>query len=179
MNMCYYITIGLPANKAELLPEHVPRDLHIEQVANRSALEQMGAGYSAYLLTTGGCSCALFGEPADDAGGGREARARSKQQRRRRKYEKMGWSTAKIDRALCEQATHHKAEALVGLRADVQRFLGELAMQIGEVAVVVHWYDDVVQDARFTCKRGPIVLPEAALGENLRLNPDEIVRIKV
>ena len=177
--MCYFITVGVPRDKAEFLEEHVPRGLHVEGVANPSTLQQMARGLRTYLVTTGGCSCGLFSEPWHESEERREAQSHAEQERRLRKYERMGWSTAKIDRALRQRPTGRMAEPLVGLRGDVQRFLGELAANIGELAVVVHWYDENVQDARFTCKEGEVISPEAALGEQLRLTADEIVRIKV
>ena len=176
--MCYFITIGLPEDKVDSLEQQVPRGFHIAPIASTSVLQQMEHGFCTYLLMSGGCSCDLFRVPPTETEESGHAPKDSKQERLRHKYEKMGWSTAKIDRALSQ---HRKdgAEPFIGLRGDVQRLLGEVAKNVNQLAVVVHWYDGDVQEAQFACKQGEIASPEIALKEGLRLGTDEILRIKV
>lgn len=176
--MCYFITVALSENKAEFLEKHVPRGLHIRRIAHQSVLQHAPHGFCAYLLMSGGCSCALFNESPKESDGNRQVEDRLDQERLRRKYQKRGWSTVKTNRALRQHATSSKASLVVGLRGDVQQFLGELAMNVEQLAVLVHWYDGDVQDARFSCKEGDVVSPKDVLGEGLRVSPDEIVWIK-
>ena len=175
--MCYFITIGLPGDKAEFLEKRIPRGLHIRRIVHHAALQQMGHGFRTYLLMSGGCSCALFNERTNDSHEDRQAKGRSEQERLRRKYEKLGWSSAKIDRALGQHAGSPGAQSVAGLRGDVQRFLGELATIAGELAVLVHWYDEDVRDGDSACKKGEVVSPDAALEGRLHINSDEIVWI--
>ena len=171
--MCYFITIGLPDDKAKFLEDHIPHGFHIAPIANSSVLQQMGRGLRTYLLMSGGCSCSLFSKPPSDPNDGH-----SKQDRRRYKYEKMGWSAAKIERALTQRAKDREVEEFDGLRGGVQRFLGDLATNVVQLAVLVHWYDGDVQEARFTCKQGEVVSPDRLLEERLRIVADEIIWIK-
>ncbi len=176
--MCYFITLGVPEEKAEFFEQHVQRGFHIALIANASVLEEMGHGLRTYLLMSGGCSCSLFSEPHKEAGGDPQARQLSMQERLRHKYEKMGWSPSKIERALAQRPKDRGPKAFVGLRGDVQRFLGELATNVGQLAVLVHWYDEDLQDSRLACKQGAVVSPEIALEERLRIAADEIIWIK-
>jgi hypothetical protein len=176
--MCYFITIGLPEDKAEFFERHVQRGFHITPIANASVLRQMGQGLCTYLLMSGGCSCGLFREPPKETVADRDAHTRSAQDRFRRKYEKMGWSQAKIDRALAQRPKNRRPVEFIGLRGDVQRFLGELARNLEQLAVVAHWYDEDLQESRLACKQGPVVSPEALLEERLRIEVDEIVNVK-
>ena len=170
--MCYFITVGLAEDKAESLERHVPRGFHIAAIENASVLQQMGHGLRAYLLMSGGCSCDLFAEPS-------RVSEEEERQRLRHKYERMGWSAARIERALEQRAESREAASSPGLRTDVQRFLGQLAEGVGQVAVVVHWYGgEDVQEARLHCRQGMVVSPEIALAGKLELKADEIVRIK-
>ncbi len=177
--MCYFITVGLPEDKAPILETHVPRGFHIAPVFNRSVLRQMGDGFSTYLLMSGGCSCGLFFEPSGETEEDCQAREDSRQERLRHKYEKKGWTTAKIERALTQRPREQAIELPVGLRGDVQRFLGELAMSVGQLAVVVHWYDDDLEEAKVVCKEGKVISAQAAMEERLRLEANEIGWIKV
>ena len=88
--MCYFITIGLPEDKAEILEQHVRRGFHIAPVANASVLQQIGQGFHTYLLMSGWCSCDLFCEPHKETEGDPQVRQHSKQERLREKYKKMG-----------------------------------------------------------------------------------------
>lgn len=176
--MCYFITIGLPEDKAQFLEDHIPRGFHIAPIENLSVLEQMGRGFRTYLLMSGGCSCSLFNEPRPEAKEAGQTREHSRRERLRRKYEKMGWSAAKIDRALTQLPRGREGESFTGLRGDVQHFVGELALNVGEVAVVAHWYDGDVQETRLTLKPGRVVSPETALEEGLLVAAGEILRIK-
>lgn len=176
--MCYFITVGLHKDRVEGLERHVPRGLHIAPIANLSVLQQMGQGFSTYLLMSGGCSCDLFREPPTESKGVQQSRRHSKQERLRQKYEKMGWSPAKIDRALAQRPRGRELEPFTGLRQDVQRFIGEIAQNVGQLAVVVHWYDEDLQEGRLACKQqGEVVSPETLLEGRLRIGVDEIVRI--
>ena len=176
--MCYFITIGLPEDKAQSSKRNIPRGFHIALIANTSVLQAMGHGFCTYLLMSGGCSCDLFRAPPTENEEGGHAPQDSKQERLRHKYERMGWSAVKIDRALAQHRKDSRVEPFIGLRGDVQQFLGELAQNVRQLAVVVHWYDGDVQEARFACKQGEVVSLEIALKEGLRLATDEIVWIK-
>lgn len=170
--MCYFITVGLAEDKAEFLERHVPRGFHIAAIENASVLQQMGQGFRTYLLTSGGCSCDLFTESSRSS-------EEDKRQRLRHKYERMGWSAARIERALEQRAKSRGAASSPGLRIDVQRFLGQLAEVAGQVAVVAHWYGgEDVQGARLPCRLGNIVSPEIALAGKLEMKAEEIIRIK-
>ena len=175
--MCYFITVGLPEDKAEFLDRQVPRGFHIAPIANLSVLQQMGQGFRTYLLMSGGCSCELFRKSPTETDGDQQTWRHSKQERFRQRFEKMGWSPAKIDRALAQRSKGRR-ETFTGLRSDVQCFLGKLAMNVGQLAVVIHWYHGDVREARLACKQGGVVSPEAAIAEGLILGTDEIVRIK-
>ncbi len=175
--MCYFITVGVPESNSNALDKHVPRGMHIARVENPSLLSQMGDGFATYLLMSGGCSCDLFGESHHDPAERCEEQEHMAQERRRRKYEKRGWSKAKIERAIGQARGDPEAEPLVGLRRDVQRLLGEVAINAGEVAVVIHWYEQDVEESQFTCTQGPVVPAQDALEGRLQLECDEILRI--
>jgi hypothetical protein len=86
-------------------------------------------------VTTGFCSCELYSRPG---------RPRTEQlaEQLQRKYQKRGWSQAKIQRAV-EQAKQSQARfpaSAGGIREDVIERLQVLAESAGAVGVFAHWY---------------------------------------
>src|SRR3954470_11273974 len=115
--MCYFVTVAVPVEQAAALEKSIPRGLALHPVAPGSILRVLPAGYRAYVLTSGMCSCELFRAPEPPANEGRRESAA----RLRRKYAKRGWSDAKAARALAQAASHATPEqTFVGLRPDVR-----------------------------------------------------------
>jgi hypothetical protein len=141
--MCFFLTIAVPAGCAGEFEAAIPRGLAALPCDNRSLQSQLPRDFSTFLLTSGGCSCDLFRRnsvelPSPDP------------ERLRKRYEKRGWSAAKIERALKDASHSHRAlSSFVGLRADVRDLLAELVARHGEVAVVVHFYHGDVDAERF------------------------------
>ena len=96
--MCFFIAIAVPSNEAERVrTEHAARGMHIAPTANAAARAAAGPGRVPLLVTTGGCSCDWYKRPAESEA---ESEAHSKILKAKARYERMGWSKAKIERAL-------------------------------------------------------------------------------
>jgi hypothetical protein len=81
----------------------------------------------------------------------------------RRKYQKLGWSEAKTSRALESKASHEtRATGFLGLRADIRDLLADFAQRLGDVIIVVHWYEGAVETEKF------------ALSPIFRISPDQL-----
>lgn len=119
--MCALIHLGVPRSY-RLAPRRLPR---IDRIDNPSVAQAFGEPFAQFSITEGQCSCDLYGrpQPAPDLEG------------KRRKYERMGWSSAKIERALAESRDDDS-----GLREDVAALVAEIAEAAGEVRLVVHTY---------------------------------------
>ena len=61
--MCFFITIAVPAQKAGLVPEVLGRGFHTAPMANPAVAAALPAGYVTMLVTNGHCSCDLFASP--------------------------------------------------------------------------------------------------------------------
>jgi hypothetical protein len=103
-DMCQLVTIGIPralgstltafGGPREGLAVTPARNPHVALIFPKSDL--------LFDVTVGGCSCDLVGRFHGD-------RADVRLDRRRR-YEKLGWSPAKIDRALRASSTAHERD---------------------------------------------------------------------
>ena len=112
-----------------------PRAFRVAPQQNPSVNAAFGPAFVSFSVASGGCACELYSSP--------EARQRKdRSDSRRRRYERMGWSDAKIQRALGDsaEARSHSRHGPPGIREDVAAFLGDLAERSGELRLIVHHY---------------------------------------
>ena len=131
--MCYFITLGIQADRLSVLNTAVPRDLSAWRCENPYILKHMEVGCHGYALTDRHCSCDLYSCPSGQKG------STDPLFKRRRKYERRGWSEAKIQRALDDSSAHGKP-VKVGLRDDVRVLIADLVDKAGRIDVFVHFY---------------------------------------
>jgi hypothetical protein len=100
-------------------------------------MRHMPPQFCLLAVTDLGCSCSLYGGSSTD-----EEQERREIEHRRRKYKKKGWSSAKIERAIGD--LHHRQPSpseFLGIRPDLRHVLADVAEQVGELALVVHFYE--------------------------------------
>lgn len=143
--MCFFITIAVQARAAERVPAARKGDgLSIEPTQNPSALEAAGAGRVPLLVTFGGCSCGLYTRPATLNADLKAAKARAR-------YERHGWSRAKIDRALASmRRVPREGDGLHPLFLDVIR---QIVHVHGNAAFWVHDFTGKVETEPYAITR--------------------------
>jgi len=148
--MCFFIAIAVPHDAAERVrAEHTVRGMQIAPTANASARAAAGPGRVPLLVTTGGCSCDWYKRPAES-----ESEAASKLAKARARYERMGWSQAKIERAL-EGMTRSPRHDF-GLHPVVIELLQAVARDCGSAAVWVHDFSGEARTLAAVRSRGSI-----------------------
>jgi hypothetical protein len=97
--MCQLVTIGVPKSSGSAAPTFGgPRDpLAVAPSQNPHVAAIFPATDLRFQVTIGGCSCGLVGR---NHGAGEDGSSRQ-----RLRYERMGWSRAKIERALQASTT--------------------------------------------------------------------------
>lgn len=129
--MCELVTIGVPESVGSEFGG--PRDGLAVTPSRNSHLARIFPATDLRLdVTIGGCSCDLVGRPHG-------ARAGDESNRRRR-YEMLGWSRAKIDRALQASTAAHERDRA---NAHERRFRdGVLALldRMPSIRLFVHMY---------------------------------------
>jgi hypothetical protein len=158
--MCYFITLAVPQRHAAVVGETAPRGLTIYSTANRSLRESLPADHETFLITSGMCSCGLY--PAPSAA----EQPASREEHLRQAYAGRGWSQAKIDRAVAQSLAHKKqgSPRFVGYRADVVEFVRAIVTQTSVAALLAHFYDAGVEDARIV------------VGKPLGITPDRLAQ---
>jgi hypothetical protein len=173
VSMCYFITVGVPASGADALASAVPRAMALGRTHNQSVTEQMGTEYDAFVLTSGMCSCSLYSERNTPL-----VRKEKKLDVMRRKYKRLGWSEAKIARALKQSEEHGPGPTgFVGLRDDVRALLASVAEQVEKLAVVAHWYEEDLERGKITLTKGPHVTPTELRTTELPTQVDQILYV--
>ncbi len=173
--MCYLLSVALPSRMIGSLTA-APPDLTVTEMSNSSMSEYVPAGFSWYVVTESatGCSCRLFKDQREDM----ERRDRTIAARRRR-YNRKGWTSARINRALSQAVGDHiRRGAEPGLRADIRMFLADLAEHVGQVAVLVHWYDDGLGTERIVPVVGPSVSSDLFRSGEASVHADEIYTVQ-
>jgi len=89
--MCYFVFVGLPAQQQAMLVEQLTKaGFEVGSTGNAAVRAAFPKTDIVSVVTRGGCSCDIYGEPApafdEDA--------------QREKYRRKNWSDAKIERAI-------------------------------------------------------------------------------
>jgi hypothetical protein len=141
--MCFVLTVAVPANQVERIGEVFGPGFQTRPTGNQSVTEALPAGYEARVVTSGMCSCDLYARPRTQVDPDPDAHLR-------RKYKKLGWSEAKIQRAVDQAAgdSVKSTRPISGFRNDVAQSLRTLCRVAGSVAFLVHWYSGDIETER-------------------------------
>jgi hypothetical protein len=93
-----------------------------------------------------------------------------------KKYEKKGWSDAKIQRALNDQKS--KRFRSPGLRSDVIDLVTELTQAFGEVRLSLHWYSGSIDTEKFVLNDAGRVTLENFRQDTTTLRDETTIAIK-
>jgi len=144
--MCYFITIGVPANRSDDVRRHVPRGMQFLRIQNPALAKAMGSEHETFILTTGDCSCNLYRPPGES-----DDNEQSRIDRLQKKYAKKGWSESKIQRAIGSRRESTALE-FVGLRDNVGELLVQMTAAAGRIGIVVNWYSGLIDDEKITIR---------------------------
>lgn len=173
--MCYFVIVAVRREAMPKLLGAVGEPLRVVPVANRSILTHLRQGYETAVIVSGPglCSCELF-MAAEDS---HRARVEAKARAYREKHRRMGWSAAKIERAMASAAREHARQDrhFLGLRENVRALLADLAEQVGELGVLAHFYSDDVETETCQLTPGPRLNPEQLRSSCVPEHADQIV----
>lgn len=161
--MCYLVTVGTSGSQADVeglvglnsrLVVHPSKNLSL-----RSLFPQ---GDRLFQVTSGGCSCDLVIRSNELSRDEQCARLRAR-------YQRKGWSPAKIERALAdweiahERQTQHQAAP----QAELCALLRAMTSKPGGLRVLIHFYSGHFDSELVTS------------GERIRIRVDRLVDVSV
>src|SRR5215207_3064519 len=107
--MCFYLTVAVPKAQGEQVHAVFGETFEARPTANASVMAALPAGYDAWVVTNGTCSCDLYASLVSPP-----MTEDERQEQLRKKYARRGWSAAKIARAV-EQAMNDRPARPPGL----------------------------------------------------------------
>ena len=165
--MCHFITATLPADaNIEVVGQLARRAGRIWQPVKTSpALDRLQPGETYYYTTPNFCDC---GTVLGRMGGAEIA----EQQRKIRRLEKRGWSTAKIDRWVADR------NKSIG-RSDIHAWFDFLTAALSSgatasVGLLLHFYAQSVHDEQFEFHRQNVSMAEIDADFLLGLEEDRL-----
>ncbi|MDO4574489.1 MAG: hypothetical protein Q4D98_04685 [Planctomycetia bacterium] len=157
--MCDYITVAFPKQLTSEFVACVPHGMATDsRYPNPTFAANIPADYTQILLTHGGCSCELYfyftEEQANDV-----APPKKDVEKIRRKYERMNWSSAKMERAIQSHLTQrtppieNSIDVIAGFQPEVKELVSEFVTKYGSILILVHRYCNAVSKEIFKLKQ--------------------------
>ena len=128
--MCVIVTVGVAGFRGDVAATFRASGFAAEPAANPTSAAMPSNG-ARLDITAGGCSCSFYcgdtpQKPDPEAA--------------RRRYERKGWTQAKIDRALAASQTAHKGKPRNDLSVQFASAVGALAKQGARVTLLAHMF---------------------------------------
>lgn len=132
--MCFFVTIGVPRGH-ESAVERLGRQrgvFSVERSTDPLVTRLFTAEYVPYTLTRGGCSCGMYSDLPEPA-------SEEPDVRQRERYRRMGWSEAKIARALESRRSARGNERESEDRVKFRDAIVALVEMAGSVLLLAQW----------------------------------------
>jgi hypothetical protein len=168
--MCYLITIGIDKSLGSVLPEfgNDREGLAVAPSRNPALAKIFPPGDLRLEITVGGCSCELFSTSAS------AEEEINREAAERRRYQKKGWSAAKIERALQASRVAHDRDR----RGDNARRFLEAILALLErtrsVRIFAHMYSGLF-DTESVVAKAHASLTRAAYQANHGAIPEDVL----
>jgi hypothetical protein len=171
--MCHLVTIGVDKSYGSSLPEFgdVREGLTVAPSRNPSVARIFPPGDLRFEITAGGCSCGLFNISAS----AQELSDREDAERRR--YQKKGWSAAKIERALQASRVAHDRDQRGDNARRFQEAILALLERTRSVRIFAHMYSGLFDSEPVIAKGRTSITREDYQANRGALPEDVVVEI--
>ena len=168
--MCYFLTIGFPKQHAEQACDKLKRGYIVSRPSNSSLYDYIPDDHSLFYVTTNEmCSCCLYQEPKD---------SEQVTERIRKKYNKRGWSKAKIERAIQDHIQAMK-DGSNGLIPALRHELVDIVGITKSLLIIVHWYSGLVDEEHVTIKSESEISTYDIINDDFAVAEDTLVTLKL
>lgn len=139
--MCYYVFVSVPDHKRTTVEQLEVAGLSVWAADNPSLNDVFPPGHTVFEITSGGCSCDLYEER--DVG--------ESEDKLRSRYQRKGWSCAKIERTL---ESKRRSGGLGGkpIYRTFQKVIRELVLSAGEVGLFAHWFGGDLHEGKLVAR---------------------------
>jgi len=129
--MCHFLFVGIAQRHQPLLLEQLTKaGFEAQQSRNTPISAVFPVGDVVTTVTRGGCSCGVCGQASREFDEAAE----------RRKYEKKGWSCAKIERAILGRRPSERPEFVA-----FRELFARVVLAVGSGRLLAHWVSGSVE----------------------------------
>ena len=165
--MCDLLTFAVPERGGSALQPDEPTAFSVISFRNVGGSHSYGPGFIVSAAMSGGCSCGMFPETIKETENPHLAGLR-------RKYERLGWSSARVARALADAERAAKSSRGQPLSTEVFGYLRQLVERCGELRLICHAHDGPFATETFEV-HGPISLaPGELVNDKIKLLRDHL-----
>ena len=186
--MCEFIAVAVLGTLQGSTPVDRSTGLQLTPSDSRPIGNSVGRGWHVWFLTERrlGCACRLYVPPdAEPSWAGADAAQARKTCQLRKKYTRLGWSVAKIDRALADSQSAQDRESAQlrqvdeaeegdpsGMKPSAREVIAGLAKDHGVARFIVHEFSRDTATEKFEMSDGPRVAARAFLAYTEPILPD-------
>ena len=165
--MCYFISIAVDEKHESAVKRKLRSSFTLSRSENPYIRTHLKPHDISFIIAEGMCACDLFSRPQVTESESREEKLRQKYSKP--KYKKLGWTAAKIERAIADNLSR-PTDDFVGLRKDLRWQLGDLVSEVGRLSLVVHFYRGNPETDEV-----PIRLKKTITGADLRADDESVI----
>ncbi len=168
--MCYHVLVGVPKWYAGEVRS--PRDFDVREHQNACVADAFGPSFATFSVSVAGCACSMYVEPSVRV-------TTVDAERKRRKWRRLGWSEAKIERTIFDAAA---AAARAGTRAPglwvaVATYIATIADAAGEVKLLIHRNSGSFAEEQFGWT-GPLIIDSESLRDQYPFATDTVYVVR-
>ena len=172
--MCYFITIAVDEKHESTLKQKLRSSFRLSPSENPYIKARLKPQDVSFVMADGMCACGLFRQPQLVENEDREEKLRLKYSKP--KYKKLGWTEAKIERAIADILSK-PANEFSGLRADLRWQLCDLVADVGRVLILVHFYSGDTETDEVQIKSTKAITCEDLRDNDAIVDEDSLVEI--
>lgn len=172
--MCYFITIAVDEKHESTLQQKLRSSFRLSRSENPYIKAHLKPQDVSFVMADGMCACDLFRKPQLAESENREEKLRRKYSKP--KYKKLGWTEAKIERAIADILSKPTNE-FSGLRADLRWQLCDLVADVGRVSILVHFYSGDTETDEVQIKLTKAITCKDLRDDDASVDEDSLVEV--
>jgi hypothetical protein len=170
--MCYFISVAVDKKYESTLKQKLRSSFTLLPSENSSIANHLKPQDTVFLITNGMCACELFAKPDFIE----KSEETLRQKYSKPKYKKLGWTEAKIERAIANRLSK-PAKDFSGLREDLRWSLYDLVSETKRATVIVHFYSDDIETEEVSITEKRIITCEDLQNKDASIEEDTLIEV--
>jgi hypothetical protein len=170
--MCYFITVAVDGKHESTLKQKLRSSFTLLPSENPSIASYLKPQDISFLITNGMCACDLFAKSHLIE----NSEEKLRQKYSKPKYKKLGWTEAKIERAITDSLSKPSKD-FSGLREDLRWSLCDLVSETKRAVIMIHFYSGNVETEEVPITEKKIVTCEDLQNNDESVEEDALIEV--